>query len=167
MILFKNCKIYAPDPLPAHEVLTGGGRILAIGDGLSVNGTDVETVDLEGRYLVPGFIDEHVHIIGGGGLFGPASYIPEISMDELISVGTTTVVGLLGTDGVVKNLPTLYNKARALTLSGMTAYILTSYYGLPEKTLTGSVMEDMILIDKVIGCKLAISVPAGYPPAAA
>ena len=157
MILFKNCKIYAPDPLPAHEVLTGGGRILAIGDGLSVNGTDVETVDLEGRYLVSGFIDEHVHIIGGGGLFGPASYIPEISMDELISVGTTTVVGLLGTDGVVKNLPTLYNKARALTLSGMTAYMLTSYYGLPEKTLTGSVMEDMILIDKVIGCKLAIS----------
>lgn len=157
MILFKNCKIYAPDPLPQHDVLTGGGRILAIGDNVSVSGTDVETVDLEGRYLVPGFIDEHVHIIGGGGLFGPTAYIPEIQMGELTAVGTTTVVGVLGTDGVVKNLPTLYNKARALTLSGMTAYMLTSYYGLPERTLTGSVMEDMIFIDRVIGCKLAIS----------
>ena len=58
MILLKNCKIYAPDPLPQHDVLTGGGRILALGDNLSVNGADVETVDLEGRYLVPGFIDD-------------------------------------------------------------------------------------------------------------
>ena len=157
MILFKNAKIFAPQPLPQQEVLVGGGRILVVGDGLSLTGVPVETVDLEGRYLVPGFIDEHVHIIGGGGLFGPTSYIPEISMEELLSVGTTTVMGVLGTDGFVKNLPVLYNKARALTLSGMTAYMLTSYYGIPEQTLTGSVMEDMIFIDRVIGCKLAIS----------
>ena len=35
--------------------------------------------------------------------------------------------------------------------------MLTSFYGLPERTLTNSVAEDLIYIDKVIGCKLAMS----------
>ncbi len=157
MILFKNAKIYSPAPLSQTQVLVGGSKILAIGDDIRLSGVEVEEVDAKGRFLVPGFIDQHVHIIGGGGQFGPASFITEISMDELVSVGTTTVVGLLGTDGLVKELSALYNKVKALDAQGMSAYMLTSFYGLPEKTLMGSVAQDMVFIDKVIGCKLALS----------
>ena len=122
MELFKHCKIYAPEQLPETQVLTANGKILAIGDNLSVTGLPVEEFDLEGRYLCPGFIDQHVHVTGGGGQFGFA-----------------------------------YAKVKALDEQGLSAYMLTSYYGLPEKTLMGSVAEDLIYIDKVIGCKLALS----------
>ena len=157
MELFRHCKIYAPDPLPETEVLTANGKILAIGDNLSVTGCTLQEFDLEGRFLCPGFIDPHVHVTGGGGQFGFSSFIPEVTVPELAATGTTTVVGLLGTDGFVKDLPTLYAKVKALDAEGLSAYMLTSYYGLPEKTLTGSVAEDLIYIDKVIGCKLAMS----------
>ena len=38
----------------------------------------------------------------------------------------------------------------------MTAFMLTGSYSLPSLTITGSVEEDLILIDKVIGAKLAL-----------
>lgn len=157
MELFYNCKIYAPERLTQTQVLTAAGKILAIGDDLSLTGVPLKEFDLEGRCLVPGFIDQHVHVTGGGGQFGFASLIPEVTLAELAATGTTTVVGLLGTDGFVKDLPTLYAKVKALDAEGLSAYMLTSYYGLPERTLTGSVAEDLIYIDKVIGCKLALS----------
>ena len=75
----------------------------------------------------------------------------------MVACGITTVIGLLGTDGFVKDLNTLYAKVKALCQEGLSAYMLTSFYGLPERTLTASVAEDMIYIDKVIGCKLAMS----------
>ncbi|MGB5952245.1 MAG: hypothetical protein WBG57_06970, partial [Ornithinimicrobium sp.] len=48
----------------AEAVAIRGGRILAVGswdelDGLA--GTRTERVDLEGRTLLPGFIDPHMH----------------------------------------------------------------------------------------------------------
>ena len=70
---------------------------------------------------------------------------------------TTTVLGMLGTDGFAKELTTLYAKAKAIDDDGLSAYMLTSYYGLPTKTLMNSVADDLIFIDKVIGCKLAMS----------
>ena len=67
------------------------------------------------------------------------------------------VLGMLGTDGFAKELTTLYAKAKAIDDDGLSAYMLTSYYGLPTKTLMNSVADDLIFIDKVIGCKLAMS----------
>ena len=78
-------------------------------------------------------------------------------MSELVACGTTTVLGMLGTDGFAKELTTLYAKAKAIDDDGLSAYMLTSYYGLPTKTLMNSVADDLIFIDKVIGCKLAMS----------
>ena len=112
MELFKNCKIYAPERLQETQVLTAAGKILAIGDKLSVRGCPVKVIDLKGRYLCPGFIDQHVHVTGGGGQFGFASFIPEVTKDELAATGTTTVVGLLGTDGFVKRFPRCMRRSR-------------------------------------------------------
>lgn len=48
-------------------------------------------------------------------------------------------------------------KARALTEEGMTVYTLTSSYGYPPTTLTGSVERDIVLIPPMIGVKVAVS----------
>jgi beta-aspartyl-dipeptidase (metallo-type) len=48
-------------------------------------------------------------------------------------------------------MASLLAKARGLEAEGVTAYIYTGSYRVPVRTLTGSVQDDLILIDKVIG----------------
>jgi len=48
--------------LPGTDVLTDGGRIAAIGTGLSAQGAEV--IDATGRYVLPGFVDAHSHVGG-------------------------------------------------------------------------------------------------------
>lgn len=56
-----------------------------------------------GLIAVPGFVDMHVHVAGGGGEAGPASRTPEARLSELLLAGITTVVGLTGTDSVSRS----------------------------------------------------------------
>lgn len=156
-VLIKNAHVYAPDDMGEKDILICGNKIAMIEDKIDLAGIDLRTFDAGGKVVTPGFIDRHVHVIGGGGQQGFASLAPEVTVSELVACGTTTVVGLLGTDGFVKDLPTLYAKVKALSQEGLSAYMLTGYYGLLTPTLTDSVAEDLIYIDKVIGCKLAMS----------
>ena len=157
LTLIKNANLYAPQYLGMNDVLLADDKIAYINRKIEITGVPLEVIDAAGRNVTPGFIDQHVHITGGGGQDGYASLVPDIPMSELASCGTTTVVGLLGTDGFVKELTTLYAKTKALDDDGLSAYMLTSYYGLPPKTLMSCVADDLIFIDKVIGCKLAMS----------
>ena len=75
----------------------------------------------------------------------------------LLTLRNCTKVGLLGTDGFVKTLPQLYAKTKALCQDGISAYMLTGYYGLPTPTITSSIAEDLIYLDRCIGCKIAMS----------
>jgi beta-aspartyl-dipeptidase (metallo-type) len=166
MILLKNLVVYTPQKMGKKDILVGGGKILDIADNLSIRSTELQSFDMNGKFVTPGLIDQHIHLIGAGGKHGFNSLTPEIHLSELVSCGSTTVMGLLGTDGVTKNLRTLYAKTKALDKEGITAYMLTGFFGLPPITITGSVLEDMILVDKVIGCKVAISDPrSSYPTA--
>ena len=146
--LLKNANVYAPEKLGKKDILIEGEKILLMQD--SIEGYEglpgVETYDLEGKIVVPAYIDMHVHITGGGGEQGPASRVPESQLSEFLKNGITTVVGLLGTDGVTRSVENLVAKARALTEEGMTVYTLTSSYGYPPTTLTGSVERDIILV---------------------
>lgn len=155
--LIKNANLYSPDKQGMKDILIVDRKIVRVADKLEPTGLDMEVVDAGGMTVTPGFIDQHVHIIGAGGKSGFYSITPEVQPDELISCGTTTVVGLLGTDGITKELTTLYAKCKALEQYGLGAYMLTSYFAVPPKTITGGVVEDMLFVDKVIGCKVAIS----------
>ena len=75
-------------------------------------------------------------------------------------------MGLLGTDGTLRNIRTLYAKAKALDQEGITAFMYCGYYGVDSVTITDSIQGDMIFIDKVLGCKIAISdIRSSYPTA--
>lgn len=157
--LLKNANVYAPEPLGKKDILIEGEKILRMDDCISsYDGLpDVEVYDLEGKTLVPGYIDLHVHITGGGGEQGPTSRVPESQLSVFLVNGITTVVGLLGTDGVTRSVENLVAKARALTEEGITAYTLTSAYGYPPITITESVEKDIMMIPPMIGVKAAVS----------
>lgn len=157
--LLKNATIYAPEPLGKKDVLIVDETICRIADKIEgYEGLpDVETFDLDGKIITPGYIDLHVHITGGGGEQGPASRVPESSLSIFFQNGITTAVGLLGTDGITRSLENLVAKARALTEEGMTVYTLTSAYGYPPTTITGSVEKDIVMIPPMIGVKVAVS----------
>lgn len=154
--IIKNARPYSATAEPV-EILIAGEKIAAVEGKIDTGGLDVEVIDARGAIITPGLIDIHVHVIGGGGQTGFFSLAPEVTMTRLVECGTTTVVGLLGTDGFVKQLPPLYAKTMALRMNGLSAYMLTGFYGLPTPTLTKSIAEDLIYIDPVIGCKIAIS----------
>ena len=150
--LLKNAHVIAPEDLGVKDILVAGEKIAMIGEGLSLPAVyDSEVVDCEGNYVVPGFIDSHVHLIGGGGEGGYATRTPEIQLTDITTSGVTTVLGLLGTDGVTRHVASLLAKARGLEDEGITAYIYSGSYEIPTPTITGSVRNDIILIDKVIG----------------
>jgi beta-aspartyl-dipeptidase (metallo-type) len=166
MKIIRNVHVYAPQDLGRKDLLTGGGKILMIDGSIRPAGLSAEIIDGDGKILTPGLIDQHVHITGAGGQQGFASMTPPIEMGELIACGTTTVTGMLGTDGSTKSLQALYAKVMALEAEGISACMLTSYFAYPPLTLTGSVRDDMMFIDKVVGCKIAVGDErASYPSA--
>jgi beta-aspartyl-dipeptidase (metallo-type) len=150
LIQLKNADIYSPDHVGIKDVLLSA-QVVDIRDKIELTGTDVTVIDVQGDLVVPGFVDSHVHIIGGGGEKGPASRVPESQVSEFIEAGITTVIGVLGTDNVSRNLETVLFKARALNEDGITAYMYTGSYHFPVVTLTGSVKRDITLVEQVIG----------------
>ena len=100
---------------------------------------------------MPGFIDGHVHILGGGGEGGFKTRTPELSLSSIIEAGITTVVGCIGTDGVCRSIRSLIAKAKALEEEGITTYCYTGSYEIPVKTVTESIKGDMMMVDKIIG----------------
>ncbi|MBR9914313.1 MAG: beta-aspartyl-peptidase [Algicola sp.] len=164
--LIKNTELYSPDYLGKKDILIAENKILAIEDNLDRFEKDSEVFDAKGNITTPGLIDQHIHVTGAGGKFGYASMTPEVNLSDLIKCGTTTVSSLLGTDGTARNIRALYSKVKALEQEGISAYMLCGYYGVDGATITESIQGDMIFIDKVLGCKIAISdVRSSYPTA--
>ena len=52
-----------------------------------------DVIDGSDRILTPGFIDCHVHVLGGGGEGGFANRTPEATVEGMTRFGVTTVVG--------------------------------------------------------------------------
>ena len=158
--LIRDGEVFAPEPLGRKDVLLAGGGIAAVAEPgrIRVEGLEADVVDAAGKRVLPGLIDPHVHILGGGGEGGPATRAPEIRVEDIVSNGVTTVIGCLGTDGVTRHMTSLLAKARAREVEGVSTYVFSGSYEVPVRTLTGSVRSDLILIDKVIGAgEIAVS----------
>jgi len=151
--VIKNGEVFAPNYLGKKDVVIAGGKIEAICENVTIpeGFLNIKVIDAEGKFLLPGFIDSHVHILGGGGEGGFKTRTPEIQLSQIILGGITTVIGCLGTDGVCRDMRTLLAKARALEEEGITTYIYSGSYEIPVNTITGSIRSDIMLIDKIIG----------------
>ena len=165
MLLIKNGDLFVPKRRGICDLLTMEGRIVGIFSGgttppeqtLRALDPGLSVLDASGCRVIPGIIDRHVHFNGAGGEGGPAFRTPPLQLGAFVRAGVTSVVGLTGTDGTCRGLRDLLMKARALEDEGLSTWILTGSYRIPSPTLTGGVMDDLCLIDKVIGLKLAIS----------
>lgn len=158
--LLLNAQVYAPQALGRQNLLLGGGKILWMG----IDTPDlpaqvpVETIDLQGRRLIPGLIDGHVHVTGGGGEAGFRTRVPAPMLSRYTRAGVTSVVGLLGTDDLARGTRELVAGIYALREEGLNAWGYCGGYHLPPTTLTGSVRGDVVFIEPLIGVgEIAIS----------
>jgi beta-aspartyl-dipeptidase (metallo-type) len=159
IILLRVGRVFAPEQLDATDILIADGRIAAIGRDLTVPADwPVAVVDAHDLTAVPAFIDQHVHVTGGGGEGGCGSRCPEISAAEIAAMGIGTVVGVLGTDSVSRSPADVLAKVRGLRADGIAAYMYTGAYRVPPPTLTGDIQRDLAWIPEVLGLgEIAIS----------
>ena len=144
--------IYAPEKSGRKDILIAGRVIARIAERIELPAEfNPRVIRARGRKIVPGLVDLHVHLLGGGGEAGPWSRTPEIALSRITRAGVTTVVGLLGTDDVSRRPEALLAKAMQLEQEGISAYIYSGSYQLPLATLTGSLRKDIALIPKVVG----------------
>jgi beta-aspartyl-dipeptidase (metallo-type) len=158
--LIKNAQLHTPDPVGIGHVLVAGERIVYLGSALPdlPDLLDIDVFDAQGAAVVPGLLDGHAHITGGGGETGPASRVPPMVLSSFTRAGVTSVVGVLGTDDLTRNTQTLVQQAYGLRAEGLSAWCHTGGYHVPLTTLTGSARGDIVFLDPVIGVgELAIS----------
>jgi beta-aspartyl-dipeptidase (metallo-type) len=164
VILIRNAEVFAPQPLGMQDVLVGGHEILWMGPGRELPslppalGRHALTIDLAGARLIPGLIDGHAHVTGGGGEAGFRTRVPPVPLSRFTTCGVTTVIGLLGTDDIARGPRELLAGVYALREEGLNAWCYTGGYHVPPATLTGSVQSDLVFIDAFIGIgEVAIS----------
>jgi beta-aspartyl-dipeptidase (metallo-type) len=160
MLLLRNAHVHAPEDIGKQDLLVAGGRIVAMAPQLPLPPAayGATVVDVGGDRLIPGLIDCHVHVTGGGGESGPSSRVPPIVLSRLTEAGITSVVGTLGTDGTTRTVASLVARTLGLRAEGLSAWCYTGSYEVPPLTLTGSVRSDIVFVDPIVGVgELAIS----------
>ncbi|MFO1406714.1 MAG: beta-aspartyl-peptidase [Steroidobacteraceae bacterium] len=164
MLLIRNADLHAPARLGPRDLLVGGGRILWIGAPRELEELPAalragcERIDLGGLRLIPGLVDAHVHVTGGGGEAGFRTRVPAPPLGRYTSAGVTTVVGLLGTDDTARGPRELLAGVYALREEGLAAWAWVGGYHVPPATVTGTVRGDLAMIEACIGVgEVAIS----------
>lgn len=152
LTLFSNADVFDPAPLGLRDVLVCAGRIVALAPSIEApRQVACERVDVEGERLIPGLIDAHAHVTGGGGESGFASRVPPLALTALSTAGVTSVVGVLGTDTVTRTMEDLVARVLGLREEGLSAFCWTGGYEVPPRTLTGSVRRDIVFCDPIVG----------------
>jgi beta-aspartyl-dipeptidase (metallo-type) len=154
LTLIENAELYAPD-YRGRVSLLFAESILKVGRidrrALDALGLRYESIDAGGRYVVPGLIDPHEHLCGGSGNGGFSTETPPIYFREIVTAGITTVVGTLGTDTTTTNHRALLARVKGLREMGLSAYMYTGGYNVPPSTITGSIRDDIMLLDEIVG----------------
>ena len=151
--IIKGCTVYSPDCIGKKDVLIAGGKIEGIYDEFECSHEllNIQVINAQDKIMFPGFIDCHVHVMGGGGEGGYHTRTPELQLSSLTKAGITSVVGCIGTDGTCRSMTSLVAKIKALKEEGISAYCYTGSYEVPVKTLTDSIKSDLMLIEEIIG----------------
>lgn len=166
LTLIRGAHVLAPEDMGIQDVLVAGDTILETGRDIRLSGNvAIEEIDGSGHYLTPGLVDTLSHITGGGGEGGFHTRTPAMNFSDAIRGGVTTVTGVLGTDAISRTLPDLLAKAAGLEAEGLSVVCHTGSYQVPVRTLTGSIQQDIMLIEKFVGVgEVAISDHRGSQP---
>ncbi len=156
--LIQNARVLAPTDLGIRHLVIAGEKIAWMGADVPSLPADTPVFDLQGRTVVPGLVDAHVHLTGGGGESGFATRVPPLGLSRYTAAGVTTAVGVLGTDDCTRHTRDLVAQALGLREQGLSAWCHTGGYHLPPVTLTGRVRDDIVFVDPIIGAgEVAIS----------
>jgi len=93
--IFTNAKVYTVNSQQpwAEAVAVSGNEIVYVGENsgaLELAGEDTVQHDLAGKMLLPGFIDAHMHLVGGGAFSNALSLDTAVPRDDLRTVRTYT-----------------------------------------------------------------------------
>jgi len=158
--LLRGGEVYAPHRIGRADVLLGGGRILRMGTNLESAALaldTVHTIDASRLRVVPGYIDQHIHLFGGGDAAGPQGRAFDLKAEDLALSGITTAVGVVGVEMETRGLPLLLRKTMELRSAGITALMYTGSFRLPAPHLLWSAAADVCFIEQVMGVKTAVS----------
>ena len=84
--LYTNARIFTSDTRRwADALLVQEERILYVGDSATAErlAPEAERIDLDGRLVLPGFVDGHAHVIGTGEAMGQVSLWGAESVEEI------------------------------------------------------------------------------------
>lgn len=158
--VIKNAQLFSPHPEGKKDLLLCHNKIAAVANDCTISSSigDIEVIDVAGKIVCPGLVDNHVIVQGGGGESGYLSRTPELDLEDAIQGGVTSMIGVRGTDGMARDLSNMLAKVKAINEFGISCWMLTGSYQMPVRTLTQSVSEDIMFIQEVIGVgEIAIS----------
>ncbi|MGB7209721.1 MAG: amidohydrolase family protein [Pyrinomonadaceae bacterium] len=139
MIMFVGCAVWASGQVTAfvnvnvvpmdrervvadQTVIVRGGVIAEIGDVAKVKvPNDAITVDGKGKYLIPGLVDMHTHLLSDGDEY-PDSIAPD-ELRVMIANGVTTVRFMIGTPELLK----LRSRSAAGEIAAPTIYVASPH----------------------------------------
>lgn len=87
-LLIRNARVVLPGGVKRANVLIEAGKITCIGD---IDRAD-EEIDINGDYLLPGFVDVHVHGGGGADFMDAEPQAFETAVKAHLKHGTTTLL---------------------------------------------------------------------------
>jgi len=141
------------DPLPNAVVLVDGdGRISAVGDSSTLISDGHDVHDLSGRFLVPGLINAHGHLVMNGGVPGETREMPALFsvpwIGELIFAVMSTYAG----ERIASAM--MIDNAQAALRSGV-----TTLRGLGDPGFLDVALRDRIAAGEVLGPRLLVAGP--------
>ncbi len=124
-VAFINAKIIpiVGQPIENGVLIVQNGRISAVGDARTVRlSSEAQTINLEGKVIMPGLIDSHSHIGEGAGADGSSPIQPDVRLLDSVNVrasslqraqsGGITTVNVMPGSGHLNSGQTLYLKLR-------------------------------------------------------
>ena len=140
------------ESMKAHRaaVLVENGRIAAIADDESGFG-EVKTIDLEGRYLMPGLINMHVHLPGSG--------MPNYTKKQNAKSVNFLMSNII-TRSVVYSL--CYKFARTALMSGVTTIRTVGGLRNIDSRIRDDINSGKRLGPRILAANEAVSVPGGH-----
>ena len=69
VLLIKNANLYDPDPKGIRDILIVDEKVFSVAEHIDPPelSAPVDVVSADGKMVIPGYVDQHVHVIGGGG----------------------------------------------------------------------------------------------------